>query len=317
MSERLILAADGGGTKTDVVIARENGDEPLTVLARKRGGPTNPTAIGIDNALEELKATIARASIAANVESHSFSAAVLSLAGVASEDMIADVTRWAYQNELADDCTIVSDAELILSVADFAADEAIPAIAVISGTGSIAIANEPEQDISVRAGGWGYLLGDDGSAFDIGRNAVRAVLAFHEGHGPGTSLSSRIYVETGTDNLRDVIGYFYKQSNSRNLISSLAPLVSDAAENGDEVAQAILEEAGRSLGRLVRTVLEQIGRDKSVTEYSLAAGGGVLANVETVRSTLKEYLREYCTIPQTLNIVDDPVLAAAHFGKSI
>ncbi|MEM7313654.1 MAG: BadF/BadG/BcrA/BcrD ATPase family protein [Planctomycetota bacterium] len=314
--ERIILAVDGGGTKTDVVIARENGVSPLTVLARKRGGPTNPTTIGIDNALAELQSTIARASRAANVEPSEFAAAVFSLAGIATDEMIADVSRWAHQNDLAGDCTIVSDAELILSVADLAANETLPAVAVISGTGSIALANEPDSEFAVRAGGWGYLLGDEGSAFDIGKSAVRAVLHSNEGSGSGTALSSRIYVETGTDNLRDVIGYFYKQKDTRIRLASLAPLVSEAAEEGDEVARDILEEAGRALGRLVKTVLNQLSREKSITEYSLAMGGGVLANAELVRESLSEYLREYGIVPHTLNIVDDPVLAAAHFGKS-
>jgi N-acetylglucosamine kinase-like BadF-type ATPase len=129
------------------------------------------------------------------------------------------------------DVVVTSDAEVALW-------GALPdgeGLAVVAGTGSIALARDATSGRQARAGGYGWLLGDDGSAFWIGREAVRAALAAAEGRGPFTSLR-----DLATDAARLRV----------QELARLAPRVSQAATAGDAVARDILARAGQALGEL-------------------------------------------------------------------
>jgi N-acetylglucosamine kinase len=133
---------------------------------------------------------------------------------------------------------------------------------VIAGTGSIALARENAHGQQARAGGYGYLLGDDGSAFWIGREAVRAALAAGEGRGPASGLSA--------------LGKHAARLGVQDL-AALAPKVSQAAAEGDLIAADILARAGQALAGLAIAAARGVWPDAARQPHGVkvATCGGV------------------------------------------
>jgi N-acetylglucosamine kinase-like BadF-type ATPase len=166
---------------------------------------------------------------------------------------------------------ITHDAEIALT----GATGGEPGIIVIAGTGSIAFGKNADGRTS-RAGGWGYIFGDEGGGFDVVRQGLRAALAMEEGWGKKTVLRSRLLAATGVSSANELMHEWYNRFN-RTVIARLAPVVNEAALGGDCVAIRILEVAGQELAELVRHVYEclfQAGQAVTV-----AYVGGVFESV--------------------------------------
>src|SRR5262249_25584071 len=130
-------------------------------------------------------------------------------------------------------------------------------IIVISGTGSISFGRNGEGR-SVRAGGWGYVYGDEGSGFDIARQALRASLRMDEGWGPPTHLRDLLLEATGARNANQMLHEFYTDTWPRSRVATLAPLVDRAATEGDGVAAQIIGNAAQDLALLATSVRAQL-----------------------------------------------------------
>src|SRR5262249_42566468 len=104
-----------------------------------------------------------------------------------------------------------------------------PGVGTIAGTGSIAFAPNSQGDTS-RAGGWGYVFGDEGSAFDIVRRALRAVLQQEEGWGAPSALRDALFQASGAPNANTLLHWFYSDEWPRERVATLAPLVDRAAQ---------------------------------------------------------------------------------------
>jgi N-acetylglucosamine kinase-like BadF-type ATPase len=122
-------------------------------------------------------------------------------------------------------------------------------VIAISGTGSIAFAMNA-NGASARAGGWGYLLGDPGSAYEIGRHALAAVALAHDGAGPVTTLSSLLLQALNIQDAAEITQVIYRDASPKLRIAGVCPTVAAAAASGDAVALSIFEEAGRGLGSM-------------------------------------------------------------------
>ena len=177
-------------------------------------------------------------------------------------------------------------------IAHYGAFRGEPGVLVTSGTGSIAFGRNHAGD-EARAGGWGWMMGDEGSGWWVGREAVRAALAEWEGSGPKTALTPLLLESFELDNAYDIIPLIYSEKISRKAISSLAKeTVRIAREENDEAALRIVHVAGRQLGHLAvraATALHIPARTLTVALLgSLALGGGEM--IETgVREVLEEY----------------------------
>jgi N-acetylglucosamine kinase-like BadF-type ATPase len=132
-----------------------------------------------------------------------------------------------------------------------------PGIAVIAGTGSIAFGRNRDGR-TARAGGWGYMFGDEGSAFDIARQALRAALREEEGWGPPTALRRTLLDAMGAANANDLLHGCYAGDFSRDRVAGIAPLIEGAAAAGDPIAQDILKGAAHSLAILAAAVRGQL-----------------------------------------------------------
>ena len=139
-----------------------------------------------------------------------------------------------------------------------------PGVVAIAGTGSIAFGRNAAGE-TARAGGWGYVFGDEGGGFDIVRQAVRAALRFEEGWGPETALHGVLLAATGAPDANEAMHRLYTDDWPRPRVASLSKLVDGAAAEGDAVARDILANAAQQLAMLAITVRQQLfGSEESV-----------------------------------------------------
>lgn len=276
---RYYLGIDGGQSSTTALIADETGK----IIGRGSGGPCNHVraAEGRAKFFRAIGACLDEAYGAAGLDPKTvlFAASCLGFSGGAED-------KDAYARELIRSAKykITHDAEIALSGA--MAGE--PGLIVIAGTGSMAFGRNG-SGASARAGGWGYVFGDEGGAFDIVRRALRAVLREEEGWGRPTKLRALLLEATGAENADNLLHRFYRDEYPRTRVASFAPLVTEAAEEGDLAARRILERAGGKLAWFVRGVYGQLfGSGESVR---VAHIGGVFRSAPLLavfRNRIKE-----------------------------
>ena len=148
---------------------------------------------------------------------------------------------------------IVTDAEIAL----LGGIGGKPGIVVLAGTGSMAFGKNAAGK-TARAGGWGYVLGDEGGAFGIVRQALRAALRWEEGWGPETALTGLLLKECEAENVNELMHRLYSERFLRDRVASLAPLVDRTASDGDRVAAGILGAAAECLQELAMAVRKQL-----------------------------------------------------------
>jgi N-acetylglucosamine kinase-like BadF-type ATPase len=259
---RLFLGVDGGQSGTTALI----GDETGHVLGRGEGGPCNHAAAEEGRARLEraVRQSLAEACAQAglNPAAARFELACLGMSG-GPDDKEAILAKLL----CADRLIVTDDAAIALSGATATGQ----GIVTIAGTGSIAFARN-EQGRTARAGGWGYVFGDEGGAFDIARHALRAALRMEEGWGPPTTLRQALCAATGSANANQVLHAFYGPEWPRARVATLAPLVDEAAVNGDHVALHILEHAAQELALLAASVRTQLWKTGEAVEVAYIGG---------------------------------------------
>lgn len=264
---QLFLGIDGGGTRTTAWLA----DEPGKVLAKAVAGPSNPLKVGFEACAREIlqaaSAVVAAVSdrrriVAAGLPRQidrqkrggvkpPLRAVVVGLAGVNRHQVHSKILAWLRHAIPANEHLLTSDAAIALH----AAVRGAPAIMVISGTGSIAYAQDPENNRVLRSGGWGLPYDDAGSGYEIGRQAVAAALRDLDGRGEHTVLGKRICRAL---KLRDMTEIIPKQLSAKE-IAAIFPIVLAAARGGDFSARLILEVAARDLELLAVALVRRLG----------------------------------------------------------
>ncbi len=244
--KRYFLGIDGGQSSTTALIGDENG----CVVGYGRSGPCNHVAAseGREKFRNAVGGSIRQAWERAAVEAVPFAAACLGFSGGA-----ADKEALARELVEAEQLTVTHDAMIALAGAT-AGD---PGIIVIAGTGSIAFGRNAAGR-TARAGGWGYVFGDEGGGFDIARQALRAALRQEEGWGPSTSLHARLMEASDLTSANDLMHRFYTPEWPRPRIAALARLVDEAAGDGDSIARDILHHAAEELARIAEAVRGQL-----------------------------------------------------------
>jgi N-acetylglucosamine kinase len=259
---RLFLGVDGGQSSTTVLI----GDETGRVLGAGEAGPCNHAGAAEGRARLEravtqgLEAACARAGLdAATV---CFESACLGMSGGPDDKqaILAGTLR-------AERLLVTTDAAIALAGATATGQ----GIAAIAGTGSIAYGRNAEGR-RARTGGWGYIFGDEGSGFDIARQALRAALRMEEGWGPPTGLRQALLNATGSRNANEALHLLYTGEWPRPRVAALAPLADAAATEGDAVAMGILNRAAIELAMLVAAVRSQLWKPGDAVEVAYIGG---------------------------------------------
>ncbi len=258
---RIFLGVDGGKSSTNALI----GDEAGHILGSGRGGPCNHVGEteGHERFIVAMRECLSQAAKEAGIpEQARFEASCLGFsAGPADKEPIL--------REML--CTkhliVTSDSITALSGATGGA----PGIVTVAGTGSVSCGRNGDGVIA-RVGGWGYVFGDEGSAYDITRRALRAALQYEEGWGTRTVLHKVLQDATGIASMQDVVRQFYTTRFSRPQIASYAQLVNSAGQEGDRVACEILEYAAQQLALITQAVRKRLFRPDETVRVSYVGG---------------------------------------------
>ena len=163
-----------------------------------------------------------------------------------------------------------------------------PGVVVLAGTGAMAFGMNRSGE-KRRAGGWGSILGDEGSAYYIGWRALAAACRAYDGRGPETTLITRLMEHLGLGDFTDIVKEIYGKQTLPGKIASLAPLVSRAAKDGDEVAAIILKDAAEELALAASAVIE--GLNMQDEAFEIAVSGSVFKAGEHLVTSFSKYLR--------------------------
>lgn len=269
----LLLVVDGGGTKTHAVITDLRG----TVLGRGHGPSSNLHNVGFEATCRAVTAAIEGA--LSNVlgpglrapgpgwRSARIAAACFGLSGLDAPEDEAQVAAWVREQQVAARFLVVNDAELVMA-------GGTPegwGVAVISGTGSVCLGRTREGR-SVRAGGWGPLLGDEGSGYDIAVRSLRLVTQAADGRAEAPALLEAVLNHWALADPLALIHYVHDPARTAAQIAGLATVTLGLAADGDVPARRIVDEAARDLARHVDTVVARL----KMKRPPLAAGGALM-----------------------------------------
>ncbi len=306
-SPTLVIGIDGGASHTAAVLADARTG---ATLGRGEAGPSNIQAVGVESALRELDAAVAEAFRAADLPRARVGAAALGLAGVDRNEGLDVVRGWSDRVQFAERLSVANDATLL-----FAAGTPDGwGLAIIAGTGSIAFTLDA-RGRDARAGGWGYLLGDEGSAFRVGLLGLRAACRAADAIGEPTALLSVLLKELGSPDARDFIPAVYRGKWDKAAIAGLAPVVLNAAAAGDRVATTIFEQEARELARTAAGAVAAGGLPRD--GVPLALTGGMVIENAMFRDRFLNDLRALGVTPGPVGLVDDPVVGAVVLARKL
>lgn len=236
------------------------------------------------------------------------SALCLGLAGAGRKEEIERFQKWAVRKFPKTAVKVVSDAEILL-MTDAPSD---PALALICGTGSIVYGRTVTGEL-LRAGGWGYLFGDEGSGYAIGSAALRAVMQAHDGRGPETLLSELVLERYRLHTPPELIPVIYGTESPHSAVATLSDLVEQAAGQGDSVAIIILEESARELARAVAAVYPQLG----ASTVSLAITGGTILHGRYLKRAFHHACETQGLTFTTVHYVAEPAEGALRWAQRL
>jgi N-acetylglucosamine kinase-like BadF-type ATPase len=260
------LCVDGGQTKTAVVLLDDDGVRVHAWQTRPLTTPSRPGAIDnlrlmVRGLAEELRRRLARDG------SQPPEVACFSLTGyLEGDELVPSTVREEVRR-------VLPETKKIQTVPDYvgnwaAATRGEPGIVVISGGGAVAYGRTALGG-SLRVGGWGHLLGDEGSGYWIGLEAIKAALRSWAGMIPKTALETRVMETLGAEDDRQVLGRVYSGSFSEAEIAGLVLLVASLARDDDELSDWILDEAAYHLASMAEAVQKRLG------ELPIYLSGGV------------------------------------------
>ena len=298
------LGVDSGGSKTECWL----GDEDR-VLARAMGGSIKLTRVGEDVAEARVQEMLAELTRHSGVEMNEVAATCVGMAGYS----IPELREWAvrvFRKRMGGALEICGDEEIGLD----AAFRGGPGILVIAGTGAIVVGRCADGG-KFTAGGWGPAIGDEGSGYWIGREAVRKIFRAYD-EGVPTMLLEGISRAWGAANLGEVVG----RANSRPGpdFAALVPVVVECADAGDVLAERLLSKAGNELGKQVAMVWAKM-REACRGQSQVAFTGSVIGKIERVRARMRERLAEECpglvVLEPAVNAVEGALWRARQAGE--
>lgn len=275
MMTSLFLGVDAGATRTRVAVCNEKGE----LVGTGVGGAGHCLYVGVEGMARSLREALTNA----RFQGYHFRAccfASASLWVIAGYSPYYDQIKKAVESELdTDQLLIENDACAAL----WGAFSGRPGIVCIAGTGAVVLARTRDGEI-VRAGGWGHILGDEGSAYRISLDAIQAALRAHDGVGEQTSLLERVLSFFQWQDLQEAINFFYGQRVwQKHEVARFAPLVVAEAVRGDHVAIGIVKNNISFLGRCVQVL------SKKTQINEVAPIGGVFES-EFVKKCFTEKL---------------------------
>ena len=271
----VFIGVDAGGTKTAVLVA--DGERIIAHAAGAGGAVRAGRAL---QAASRITATVRRALTDAGLLHGDV--LVVGAAGVGREPERGELRGALRAERLADRIVVTGDLDIALEAA-FGPE---PGIVVVSGTGSVAVARASDGVVH-RRGGYGWQMGDEGSGYAIGRTALIAIGRARDGRSPPTMLTELVLSAGPVKSLDELVRW--STSVEPGEVASLAPLVFQAAERGDEIATQIIARAAHDLAELVASLIGCYGKSGTIP---VVLAGGNLTPGRALRAPLIEELKK-------------------------
>ncbi|MEH2242948.1 N-acetylglucosamine kinase [Nostoc sp.] len=264
-----VLGIDGGGSKTVCILM----DDLRQVLGRGEAGPSNYQSIGIEATLQSIQFAIYNAVKTAIITNTlKIDAICLGLAGVsraADIEVVKGLVQELQNNKYLSINWALQPANIVIFndalIALVGGIGQPVGIVVVAGTGSIVFGRN-HQGHTKRVGGWGYILGDEGSAYKIAIAGMNAALKSADGREMSTSLIEGFKQYLDLESIEDLIEVIYRREWGVKQIAALAPVVDLAAASGDIAANSIIDDAVKELVKATSTVIDAIFSSDSVLE---------------------------------------------------
>lgn len=290
-----VIGVDGGGTKTEASAYDSNGKIMLTSI-KGFANLLNNKETALNNIISSIKEIIDK------LGDTELSGVYLGIAGSevgGNAKVIVDKIK----NELKIDSVVMNDAELALKAMLKGED----GILTIAGTGSVAFGIN--NNVASKCGGWGNLLGDEGSGYRISIDAIKRMIFEEENSIQQSELTKKIMKKLEINSVHEITEFVY--SSTKDDIASLTPIVADLSENGDEIASQILIDEAVELAKTVENLYKKL----KFESCSIALVGGVIRNIKIVRKTFEDYLRKNIVIQDIIDEEISPTRGAYYINK--
>lgn len=262
---RYVLGIDGGGTKTQAVIVDDSGQ----LCGAGLGGPSNYDDVGIDTTQASIGQAVDAARQMADIPQIPFSAAFLGMAGVVSPTDRSIIRDIAQDLNLASPEAIGVDHDCRIALAGGLSGR--PGMVQIVGTGSSTFGMNVAGE-GWRSGGWGQLISDEGSSYWLGVQAMRIAVSAFDGRIVNTSLLKKVQAHLELAHMNDIMHRIYIAGFSRADVAGLAPLVIEAAQEGDNVALELIDQGTQDLAECVLAVAKRLNFTAGPCELAMVGG---------------------------------------------
>ncbi len=293
----IVIGIDAGGTRSVCQRADALGE----VCAEVRGPGANlqsEGAAGVEGVLRALVAGVLEDTEAPAV-------ICLGMAGVDRPEDVATVRGVLARIGRGARVVVVNDALIALE----AGTPRGAGVVVIAGTGSIAYGHD-RQGRAARAGGWGYVLGDEGSGYWLGRQALRSVVRAADGRGPDTALTPLVLAHYGAARPQELIHEIAGRGARPSAIAALARVVGAAAAEGDPIARHLVSVAARELTSAAASVVRRLG----LKEAPLWLAGGTLTGVLSLRRAVEDEVASRLPDVHAAPLGAEPALGAVRLA---
>ncbi len=298
------LGFDGGGTKTDCVVI----DAAGRVLGEGSAGPSNPLRVGYDSAFAAMTEAAGKALSVAHLEKNALRGVCAALAGAGRPGVAQRVNDFLHGAFVDAATSVVSDFEAALE----AAAGSGPGVVLIAGTGSAAFGRNAAGQ-TARAGGCGPWIGDEGSAFDIGRRAIAQLARARDRGEAGGRLIEQMMSAIHCADWDELVERV--AAHADEVFPRVYPAVVEAAEAGDAFARELLRSAADSLFDLARTVIERLGL--KAQPFVLAKAGGVFGRSRFVDDRLDALLGSLAPKARADQLRVSPAAGAAQLARRL
>lgn len=303
---KYLIGIDGGGTKTDCAIADLSGK----IIQQSSGKPSNFLIIGVKETVRNIFALIEENIFALEGDFSDVKQIVIGVAGAGREED-AKLLEKGFK-DFADEEGIHFKGVKVISDAHIALEGAFPDSAgciLIAGTGSILFGKD-EKGVIHRVGGFGRLIGDEGSGYSIGRKALNAVSKSSDGRGEETLISELLNSKMNSGSANAIINKVY---NEKLDVASVAKIVIEAAEEGDPIAEDILDEEADELVLHIRSLIEKF----RTNILSVAFSGSLIDNENFYSDLLKRKIKSTLPNVKITQAVLSPIGGAILFAKKL
>lgn len=292
---RYVIGVDGGGTKTEASAYDLNGKVIATSI-KGFANLLNNEEIALNNIVSSIKEIIDKLGIT------ELKGVYLGIAGSEVGENSKIISN-KIKNELKVDSFVMNDAEIAIKAMLKGKD----GILTIAGTGSVVFGIN--NNVTSRCGGWGNLLGDEGSGYRISIDAIKRMIFEEENSIERSELTKKIMEKLKIKSVEDITKFVY--SSTKDEIASLTPIVARLAEAGDEIASEILINEGRELAKTVENVYKKL----KFNGCSIALVGGVIRKAKVIRKAFEDYLRENIVINEITDEEISPTMGAYYINK--